>query len=357
MLAAGRLTCFSSQAQSIGHTLPCHLWLPPTPFPRSVQALFEQLRASYRRPERPSGLTLVDSVAVKQSKQSWWVGGERGHGGREWREAGVPGRGGRAVRGAGGLWSAQAATKKNGGCRFPACWGMWAATRSKQGVAGLIAGHTLVSGGQRHCRRVRPTFPQPPCPGPQAAGPVHAAAELQRARPAARPDRPPRARAVHVWRRGVWQDHADGPLRQGLAARVPGGGPRGGGAGGPDDRAPTLRGLRPRNTPPQPASPTPPPPRLHTLFSPTHNTPCPTANRRQPPPDPQVVRTHFHDFMLDVHSRLRHAAGEADPLRRVADEIGVGAKARGELGGWGAVAGVGSRGEGHARPVARVVRG
>ncbi|GBG00285.1 hypothetical protein Rsub_12964 [Raphidocelis subcapitata] len=40
----------------------------------------------------------------------------------------------------------------------------------------------------------------------------------------------------------------------------------------------------------------------------------------------QVQRTHFHDFMLDVHSRLRHAAGEADPLRRVADGIGAGTK-------------------------------
>lgn len=35
------------------------------------QHLYDQLRASYRRPSRPSGLTLVDSVAVKQSKQSW----------------------------------------------------------------------------------------------------------------------------------------------------------------------------------------------------------------------------------------------------------------------------------------------
>lgn len=45
------------------------------------------------------------------------------------------------------------------------------------------------------------------------------------------------------------------------------------------------------------------------------------------PPEFQVKRAHFHDFMLDVHSRLRAAAGGgADPLRRVADDIALGAK-------------------------------
>lgn len=38
-------------------------------------------------------------------------------------------------------------------------------------------------------------------------------------------------------------------------------------------------------------------------------------------PCPQVVRTHFHDFMLDVHKRLRKTAGESDPLARVADAL------------------------------------
>jgi hypothetical protein len=42
---------------------------PPTAANR--QHLYDELRAIYRRPSRPSGLTLVDSVAVKQSKQSW----------------------------------------------------------------------------------------------------------------------------------------------------------------------------------------------------------------------------------------------------------------------------------------------
>eukprot|EP00892_Ulva_mutabilis_P006663 jgi/Ulvmu1/4369/UM002_0094.1 len=32
-------------------------------------------------------------------------------------------------------------------------------------------------------------------------------------------------------------------------------------------------------------------------------------------------RTHFHDFMLDVHARLRAESGETDPLRKVADII------------------------------------
>lgn len=49
----------------------------------------------------------------------------------------------------------------------------------------------------------------------------------------------------------------------------------------------------------------------------------------RPPPAAQVLRTHFHDFMLDVHSRLRGAAGEADPLKRVADELAAGHKVKG----------------------------
>lgn len=54
------------------------------------------------------------------------------------------------------------------------------------------------------------------------------------------------------------------------------------------------------------------------------------------PPDFRVRRVHFHDFMLDVHSRLRAHKGEADPLRRVADELVAANKVRG---GW--VVGIG----------------
>lgn len=36
---------------------------------------------------------------------------------------------------------------------------------------------------------------------------------------------------------------------------------------------------------------------------------------------PQVLRTHFHDFMLDVHSKLRQYKSHQDPLLRVADQI------------------------------------
>uniref|UniRef100_A0A7R9YUT9 ATPase n=1 Tax=Chlamydomonas euryale TaxID=1486919 RepID=A0A7R9YUT9_9CHLO len=35
----------------------------------------------------------------------------------------------------------------------------------------------------------------------------------------------------------------------------------------------------------------------------------------------QVLRTHFHDFMLDVHQQLRKMAGKLDPLLAVADKI------------------------------------
>ena len=35
----------------------------------------------------------------------------------------------------------------------------------------------------------------------------------------------------------------------------------------------------------------------------------------------QLQRTHYHDFMLDVHGRLRHFQKQADPLALVADEI------------------------------------
>ncbi len=35
----------------------------------------------------------------------------------------------------------------------------------------------------------------------------------------------------------------------------------------------------------------------------------------------QLKRVHFHDFMLDVHERLRHHSGQDDPLKRVADDI------------------------------------
>jgi predicted ATPase len=35
----------------------------------------------------------------------------------------------------------------------------------------------------------------------------------------------------------------------------------------------------------------------------------------------QVRRAHYHDFMLDVHGRLRQYKGERDPLARVADAL------------------------------------
>ncbi len=34
-----------------------------------------------------------------------------------------------------------------------------------------------------------------------------------------------------------------------------------------------------------------------------------------------MVRTHFHDFMLGVHDKLRKYSGDKDPLIRVADSI------------------------------------
>lgn len=43
----------------------------PRPPPPPYKALYRELRATYRRPSRPSGLTLVDSVAVKSSKSNW----------------------------------------------------------------------------------------------------------------------------------------------------------------------------------------------------------------------------------------------------------------------------------------------
>ena len=33
----------------------------------------------------------------------------------------------------------------------------------------------------------------------------------------------------------------------------------------------------------------------------------------------QVKRTHFHDFMIDVHTKLRDFKDDRDPLLRVAD--------------------------------------
>ncbi len=36
---------------------------------------------------------------------------------------------------------------------------------------------------------------------------------------------------------------------------------------------------------------------------------------------PQVLRTHFHDFMLDVHAQLHTRRSEADPLLGVADHV------------------------------------
>lgn len=43
------------------------------------------------------------------------------------------------------------------------------------------------------------------------------------------------------------------------------------------------------------------------------------------PPHFKLLRTHFHDFMLDVHGRLRAQAGAPDPLARVADEVAAAA--------------------------------
>jgi predicted ATPase len=43
----------------------------------------------------------------------------------------------------------------------------------------------------------------------------------------------------------------------------------------------------------------------------------------------QVQRMHFHDFMLDIHCRLRHTKGEADPLKHVADDVAAGVKVGG----------------------------
>eukprot|EP00887_Chlorella_sp_A99_P004178 scaffold23.g4178.t1 len=39
------------------------------------------------------------------------------------------------------------------------------------------------------------------------------------------------------------------------------------------------------------------------------------------PPDVELQRTHFHDFMIDVHTKLRHYQKLPDPLQYVADEI------------------------------------
>uniref|UniRef100_A0A061RPQ1 Lactation elevated protein 1-like n=1 Tax=Tetraselmis sp. GSL018 TaxID=582737 RepID=A0A061RPQ1_9CHLO len=39
------------------------------------------------------------------------------------------------------------------------------------------------------------------------------------------------------------------------------------------------------------------------------------------PPEFRTRRTHFHDFMLDVHSRLRNVQKSEDPLVKVADSI------------------------------------
>ena len=35
----------------------------------------------------------------------------------------------------------------------------------------------------------------------------------------------------------------------------------------------------------------------------------------------QLKRVHFHDFMLNVHSRLRDLSARSDPLMQVADDI------------------------------------
>jgi len=38
-----------------------------------LQSLYDDLRAAYPAPQKPSGLTLVDTVGMADSKQSWWV--------------------------------------------------------------------------------------------------------------------------------------------------------------------------------------------------------------------------------------------------------------------------------------------
>lgn len=48
------------------------------------------------------------------------------------------------------------------------------------------------------------------------------------------------------------------------------------------------------------------------------------------PPEFQLQRIHFHDFMIDVHTRLRHHSRTSDPLRLVADEICGQTKVRGK---------------------------
>ena len=45
-------------------------------------------------------------------------------------------------------------------------------------------------------------------------------------------------------------------------------------------------------------------------------------------PQLQLKRVHFHDFMLDVHGRLRRLSAQSDPLARVADDIAEDVKAR-----------------------------
>ena len=39
------------------------------------------------------------------------------------------------------------------------------------------------------------------------------------------------------------------------------------------------------------------------------------------PAEFKVVRTHFHDFMLGIHKKLRHFKGKDDQVMRVADHI------------------------------------
>lgn len=57
-----------------------------------------------------------------------------------------------------------------------------------------------------------------------------------------------------------------------------------------------------------------------TLGPPPHLAPAHPC----PPPLPlQVTRTHFHDFMLGVHSSLRKFKGSQDPLKQVADELAL----------------------------------
>ena len=69
------------------------------------------------------------------------------------------------------------------------------------------------------------------------------------------------------------------------------------------------------------------PPHTHTFFPlmcpapPPLFSPSPFSTSSLIVSRAQVARTHFHEFMLDVHSKLRVFKGASDPLKRVAFDI------------------------------------